>query len=265
MLDLDLTTIAFQLVNFIVLAVGLYFLLFKRIIKKADQRNQELAAMHQETLRNLEESEKIRAQAEEYLKNINLEVDKNIDQALKDLEAAHQEVLQQTKAEVDEVFHQRREDTVHLQRRIIEEFQQDLLDTIIQVSLHTLQLAAPEELHHTLLNQMNESVWDLGKSDMHKVESIRKSLENREPLLMVESPLPLSKEEKALLTRTFSALADKNIKMELKIHKELVAGLKVRLGDLVVDNTLSSKLEEISESTKASLQEKFNQLKADEN
>ena len=107
---------------------------------------------------------------------------------------------------------------------------------------------------------MNERVWDLGKNEMRRVESIRKSLADREPTLSVETAKPLSKEERAMVIRTFSALADKNVKLDLKINESLVSGLRVRLGDFIVDNSLATKLEEISDTTLKNLTNRLDQL-----
>ena len=95
---------------------------------------------------------------------------------------------------------------------------------------------------------------------MRRVDTIRKSLGDREPVLEVHTAKPLSQEEKAKLMRTFSALADKNVKLELNIDPDLVAGLRVRLGDFIVDNSLATKLNEISENTTRQLSDKLEKL-----
>ena len=41
MLDLDITTIIWQIVNFLVLAAALYFLLFKQVMKVVEKRTEE--------------------------------------------------------------------------------------------------------------------------------------------------------------------------------------------------------------------------------
>jgi len=54
MLDIDLTTILAQIINFLVTAVALYFLLFKPTIKRIEERSQEKEQM----LLNAKEKEK---------------------------------------------------------------------------------------------------------------------------------------------------------------------------------------------------------------
>ncbi len=260
MLEIDLVTILFQIINFVVLAAALYFLLFKRMIQKADQRKVEAEVVRQESLQNLEESRQLRAEAEAYLNNINQKVDEHIEKAKLEIEQHREEVLQATKEEAEGIYKQRKEDTIRTQKRTVEKFRKEILDTIVEVSQQTLQQTTPEEIHHLLITQMNERVWDLGKSEMRRVDTIRKSLADREPVLEIHTAKPLTQEEKAKLIRTFSALADKNVKLELNIDPDLVAGLRVRLGDFIVDNSLATKLSEISENTTRHLSDKLEKL-----
>jgi F-type H+-transporting ATPase subunit b len=260
MLEIDFATIVFQIINFLVLVIALYFLLFKKIIKQTETRKQEAEAMRQEELENLEESKRLRAEADAYYNNIEQKIDEYVDKAKSEIELNRFQVLEKTKSDAEAIYKQRQEDAFRTQQQTIKKFQKDILDIIIDVSLQTLELTTPDEIHHMLVKQMNERVWDLGKTEMRRVENIRKSLANREPKLAVETAKPLTKEEKALVIRTFSALADKNVKLELKIDESLVSGLRVRLGDFIVDNSLSKKLQEISDITLKKLSEKMEQL-----
>lgn len=260
MLNIDLTTILFQIVNFIVLAVALYFLLFKNVIKRTEERDRENEALRHEIMVNLEESEKLKAEAEAYFNNIEQKIDEYVDKAKSEIELNRFQVLEKTKSEAEAIYKQKQEDAFRTQQQTIKKFQKEVMDVIVDVSLQTLQLTTPEEIHHLLVKQMNERVWELGKNEMQRVESIRKSLSNREPTLAIETARKLTKEEVAGVIRTFSALADKNVKLDLNVDESLVSGLRVRLGDFIVDNSLSTKLEEISELTTKKLKDRLNQL-----
>ncbi len=257
MLEIDFVTILFQVANFVILAAALYFLLFKSMLKKAENRKKEAEAIRQETLENLEESKRVRATAEEYLNNVERKIDEYIDKAKSEIEINHQQILEETKAKADVIFKQRQDDAIRMQKKTIENFQKEILNTIQEISLQTLQFTTPDDIHHLLVQQMNERVWELGKNEMRRVETIRKSLADREPVLAVETAKALTKEEKAGIIRTFSALADKNVKLDLKTNESLVAGLRIRLGDFIVDHSLASKLQEISEKSFKKLEERL--------
>ena len=130
MLEIDFVTILFQILNFVVLAVALYFLLFKRMIQKGDQRKAEAEAVRQESLQNLEESRQLRAEAQAYVDSINQMVDEHIEKAKQEIEQHREEVLQATREEAEGIYKQRKEDTIRTQKRTVEKFRKEILDTI---------------------------------------------------------------------------------------------------------------------------------------
>jgi F0F1-type ATP synthase delta subunit len=50
-------------------------------------------------------------------------------------------------------------------------------------------------------------------------------------------------------------LADRNVNLEMNTDPSLSAGLRVRLGDIVVDNSLAGQLDELRDNVAQSLQE----------
>jgi len=248
MLDIDFTTVVFQIINFLVLVVILYFLLFKRIIQRAESRKAELDEMRQATLSNFKQSEDLRSELEtskeEFIKNL----DKYISKAKSEIEVARYQVIGELKAEAEQIYRQSLEDTRLSQKHSIEGFQSGITEIALTISKRLLSASAPIELHENMINQITERVWELGKGEMRQVETIRRSLKDREPILSVITAKPLTKDQQGNIIRTFSALADKNIKLEIKLDENLISGLHVRLGDYIVENSLHAKLEEIKGS-----------------
>ena len=72
MLNINFATILFQFINFIVLVVILYFLLFKKIFSRVQQRKEKLEEIEQATIRNFEESEKSKIDLQKQIEKIRL-------------------------------------------------------------------------------------------------------------------------------------------------------------------------------------------------
>ena len=106
-----------------------------------------------------------------------------------------------------------------------------------------------------LIDELNKEIWDMGKSDMPQVRTIRDSLAERTPTVNVVSAKELPPEQQRALVRTFSALADRNVNMEIEINPELIAGIRIRMGDLVVENNLATELAELRSEVIESLEE----------
>ena len=260
MLEINLATIIFQVVNFLVLFGILYFLLFKRIIERANNRKKELEDIRQQTLANFEKSEDLRKQLEESLDTIHEQVDEYISNAKAELEVDRYQVLEETKKQAEQLIKQAQSNAAVLQTREIEENQDKVLGTIIQIVENIINNSVPDEFHESLVEQINDRVWDMGKKEMRNVDLIRKSLAEREPTLSVVTPRQLTKEQQAAIIRTFSALADKNVKLQITKDQSLISGLRIRLGDYIIDNSVKAKLDSIKENTMDEFREKLQVL-----
>ncbi|HEC33912.1 MAG TPA: hypothetical protein ENI37_04275, partial [Chloroflexi bacterium] len=61
-------------------------------------------------------------------------------------------------------------------------------------------------VHDSLVQQLSDRIWELGRSEMERVETFRRSLGDRAPTAYVTTARPLSPEQQGLLARTFTAL-----------------------------------------------------------
>lgn len=260
MLNFDLTTIIFQFVNFLILVIVLYFLLFKKLVQRSESRKKELEKLHQKTIQNYEESERLRSEMEDSLVNIKTKVDEYISKAKSELEVDRFQVLNDTKAEAEQILRRAKENVAFAQNQSSEKFHAELLDAMMEINLQILSKSTPDEIHDNLIKQINERVWELGKKEMRQVETIRKSLKDREPTVSVETAKPLTKKQLADLMRTFSALADKNVKLEIIDNKSLGSGARIRLGDFIVDNSYSSKFDEMKKDAAEELKKRMKEL-----
>ena len=245
MLNINFTTIIFQFINFIILAVALYFLMFKKIFSRVQQRKEKLEEIEQAAIQNFEESEKAKIDLQKQIENAQTLVDGRIAQAKSELEVSRYQIIDATKAKAEKIIKQSIESAEFEQKRSIEKFNNELTTSIMEIIKQILFKHSPDIIHNSLVKQTNERIWELGKKEMDRVETIRRSLKDREPALSVETAFPLSKEQQANIVRTFSALADKNVKLDVVLKKDLGSGVRIRLGDFIINNSLDSLLDEI--------------------
>ena len=94
----------------------------------------------------------------------------------------------------------------------------------------------------------------MGKTDMRAVQGLRDSLVDRFPTVEVSVPRELTIEQHNKLLNTFNALADKEVEFEVNIDKNLVAGIKARIGDVILDNSIGSHLESLRDEINQKLE-----------
>ena len=245
MLDINITTILFQFINFIILAVVLYFLLFKKIFKRVQARKQKLDEIELKANMHLKEAEKMRIDLQKQITDAQVIIDKYISHAKSELEAIQFQIIDATKIKAEKIINHAIETAEFEQKRSMDEFNEEITTSIIEIVKQIFNKYSPEVIHNSLVQQTNERIWELGKKEMGRVETIRRSLKDREPALSVDTAFPLSKEQQANIVRTFSALADKNVRLEVFLKKDLGSGIRIRLGDFIINNSVDDLLDEI--------------------
>ena len=254
MLDLDLSTIIWEIVNFLVLTVALYYLVFKPMTRRAEERAVEKAANRAALIADREDAAKKLQEIDERLLNLDEEIQKITEDAYDNSQILQRDLLEATRVEakqimMDAVTESRKEQEVDIKR-----LQSNLVETVIHLTNETLVQVTPAKAHDELLDEMTRTIWNMGKTDIRMVNSIRESLAERIPTVEVFVPRELSTEQYMKLLNTFNALADKEVELEITVQPDLVAGIKARVGDIVLDNTVKARLEEMREAVDRKLE-----------
>lgn len=245
MLDLDLSTILWEIVNFLIITVILYFLVFKPMTKRAEARAVEKAAAKAELEANRAESAVRIKEINERLINLDKEIQTITDEAYASSQILRDELLAATREEASQIML----DAVHEARKEqlveIRDNQAALVDTVLSLTKAAMQKLIPAETHEHLLDELTSYIWNLGKDDMQLVQKIRDSLAERNAFVELSLPMAPSQEQYMKLYNTFNALTDADVELEVTEDPSLVAGAKARIGDIVLDNSIAAQIEKM--------------------
>ena len=255
MLELDLATIVFQVINFLVLAYVLNRWVFQPVLRQSAARAQERQRLMQELAAERQQLAETRATLEKKTAALEEESDHILAESRREALQEQQQLLDDARAEADEVVKEAQADARRLRRQSMEELHAEIVDTILEVSSNTLARAVPPEVHDRLVQRLAERIREMGRTDMARVEAIRRSVGDREAVAFVETARELTAEHQTQLARILTALADHRVNMELSIEPGLVAGVRVRLGDTVMDSSIAGQLEELRSSVSSTLDE----------
>jgi len=255
MLELDLATVLFQVLNFLVLTALLYKFMFGPIMQRVQARAAEKERLAHEMAEDRQAVADMRAELEKRLTHADKEAADIINQAQEKADAEREQLLQEAYAEAEQILERAQTDTLALKKQTLADFHDELLDTILEISVQVMYHVAPTELQGVLVEQLKDRIWEMGRSDIERVEKIRRGLGERTPTAYITTAQPLTPEQQGSLVRTFSALADRNVNLEMSTDPSLAAGLRVRLGDIVVDNSLAGQMDELRHNVTQSLQE----------
>jgi F-type H+-transporting ATPase subunit b len=254
MLDLDLTTIVLEILNFLVLSAGLYYLLFRPVMRRVEARAAEKARAQGEMERMLKEAEEHKAEWESRLAGVDEEIDRLLDEARERIERERRQMLEAIRSEAEQAREEAEIDIQRHQKQELREFNHYVLNTLIALSGELIEKTAPPEVHDRLVREVNDFVWRLGKEKPREVDTLRRSLGDRTPTVHIVSARELSPDQQRGLVKTFSALTDRNVNFELETDPHLYGGVRVRVGDLLVDTSIAAQLERVRSETRNNLQ-----------
>jgi F-type H+-transporting ATPase subunit b len=257
MLNLDWATIAFQIANFLVLTGALYYFVLRPIMGRVRERRVEKREMMEEIREDRQEAERLRNQLEERLSEAEEEADEIVTKAQKRAEAQRQEMLEEVEEEIERMLVDARADVQQMRKKTVDEFHDELIEAMMDISAEVIGQAAPPELHNKLVEQLADRIWEMGQEEMERVRAFRQSLGERTPTARVTTPRPLSSEQQGELARTFTALADRNVDIQVKTDPSLAAGVRVRIGDIVVDSSIAGRLKDVREQASKALEKRL--------
>lgn len=257
MLELDFWTIILQVVNFTVLALVLYWLLFKPMKRMIQARQEEKERL----IRELEQERQMlsvqRAMLDERLSRLDEEAANILMLAREQAEAERAELLHQARAEVEQIMAEAHTDAYRMRKQALEAFNNDLVEALIEISGSILGKLVSPQMHDSLVRQLSNSIWELGRTEIQRVEVFRQALGSREPTAHITSARPLTQEHQGLLARTLTALADRHVNLDVRVDPKMIAGVQVRVGDLMVDSSVWGQLEALREQAMRDLEERF--------
>ncbi len=250
-------TLLFQVVNFLIFAYVLTRFVFRPLIAKAEARAEEREALFEEARQVREESQELRETWEARVEQAEEEAASIIEEAQQKAEKEREAVLQEAQEEVERIMVEAHADAARMRQQALEEFREELIAAVLDVSGVVIRQLAPDTLHAGMVQQLSDRIWEMGRSEMGRVEDFRRSLGERTPTAHVKTAHSLSQELRGNLARTLSALADRNVNLEIEVDPGLVAGVRLRLGDLVIENSIAGELNALENEVSTALRERL--------
>jgi F0F1-type ATP synthase delta subunit len=209
----------------------------------------------QQAREDREEAKRLRQELREQLADAEQKADQIVTEGQKRAEVERQQMLEEIEAEIEQMLADARQDVRQMRQQAVDEFHEELIEAILDVSAQMIGQTAPEEMHDTLLKQLTDRIWEMGREEMERVRAFRRSLGERTPTAHVTTAKALTSQQQGELARTLSALADRSVDLHVETDPSLAAGMRVRLADIVVDNSIAGRLGELREETSQALKE----------
>jgi F-type H+-transporting ATPase subunit b len=245
MLEIDPLRILFQAINFLILVFLLYRLLFRPVVSAVRERSARTEALIRSAQEERDRAKALQGELEERQRRAEVQADEIVTQARQQAAEEQRALLDAAREEAERLISEARAEVRRERQQTIAQYYDSMLDLLLDVSGRLIGRVMPDVTHDALVNQISERIYELGRESMAQVEAFRRSIAGREPDALVISPRALTPEQQGQLARTLTALADRHVNLRIEQDPQLVAGVRLRMGDLVIENSIQGELERL--------------------
>jgi F-type H+-transporting ATPase subunit b len=242
MLELDWKTLLFQVINFLVLLALLVRFLFRPLRAKLNERGRIVAETIQRARDQEAEAAQIRSQWQERMHTVEQQAEEMIQVAQREAQAKSANLLQEARIRMDRLTEEMRADLERHRNEIIVQHYDEILDTVMTLSGHVVQSVTTRRTHDDLVTNFCASIYHMPQSD---VAEYRRIMSGRVPTAFVRTPVALTPEQSRTVEDTLSSLMDQRVSLRVAVDPSLVAGIQVRLGDKLMENSVRQQLTRI--------------------
>jgi len=232
-LGIDWKILLIQALNFLVLFLILKWLFFKPFIaalKRDKKKIEEIHRAREEIQRKREEMEK---EEEKIIQEAKKKAREIIQENERVTEKEREEMVEKIEKETRAILKRARERARIEAEKIKKEEKEEILKKTKEILKEVLSKSFTNQMHRNLVKEIIEK---LKRTDFSKVEK------EGVVLVRVVSAHPLGKEEKKEISDLlFEKLKNPAVKNE--VNPNLIAGIKLIMGEFLIDESLASKIE----------------------
>jgi len=227
--------IVIQVVTFIVLFVILR-LLFYNQLQFAMHR---LQGLHEE---NLSKQEKLKQEIEEAKKQRAVEIQQGKEEAKRIIDLARTEadkirstMLTEAEQRTRIIAEEKTEELEILKKAFIANFEKNVVSFAVDIIKIIFTQEGREALQHGFIDEL---LSELSNVEASELKTINKKIK-------LVSVFPLAAEQKEKIKKMLAAKAGFSIEIEEDLDKDLIAGMVLNAGSLVIDGSLKNRIKKI--------------------
>jgi F-type H+-transporting ATPase subunit b len=252
MININWSTLLFQIFNFVVMVVILTRFFFKPVVRILDERAKRVTNALDEAERREKEAADAYAEYQEKLSQTQQQVAALRQQAQQDLDQARKSALGETREEIEKMRKQAELELGDARQKAIRQHQRDLGQLATTLSEKLMRDAGGEAFQRASIAQFVDQLAALA------VDAYRAVLEDTESEvvhLQLNSARELDAGVRAQIETWVQEKTDKPVDIKYRIDANLIAGATMRLGDVVVDGSLAGQLQRLGERYTADLEQ----------
>jgi F-type H+-transporting ATPase subunit b len=235
-----------QIVNFLILFLALRLLLWKPMLKMLNERKQRIARGLEDAEQARRDRERAQAEYEERIKQAGQEREEILVRAAGEGEQAKAEALAQARAQAEQIVAEGKETVERERQQMLAELRNQVAALSIAAANKLIGEALDEQRQHRLIDEFFSGI-KAGRVVVMEEQELEQAKAG-EVTATVTSALPLTGEEKAVVSGGLAEQLDQVPAIEFKVDPAILGGLVIKVGNKVIDGSVGGRLEALRES-----------------
>lgn len=226
------------LIIFIILIVVFRQVLNQNVIvatKHLEELNEDYDKKQKEIDRRLEEANRT---AKELVVKAQEEAEKEKSRIIKETEAERDKILKEARAGSEEIIQQADKS----RQLLLSELDERVAKEAVNKACELIQRTLPEQFKRDIHSQW---IKELAEASLNQMSRLHLPEEVQE--VKITSAFSLREEERRSLSKKLKELLGKDVTLKEEVDSNIVAGLIVTIGSLVLDGSLKNKIQEQAE------------------
>jgi F-type H+-transporting ATPase subunit b len=244
MININWSTLLFQIMNFGIMVFVLSRVFFKPVIRILDQRSEQVTKSLQEAQERERKAAEAQAHYEQTLADAQEQVLVLQQQAQEELLQTKQQVLTEAKAQVQSMRETAEQDLDQARQQAVAEHRRELGNLAVDLSSRLIRQSGGVAFQEATLQEF------LDRLDRLTPENYRQDLPADDTSLLrvqVVSAQALDERQRTALETRTAKLLEREIEVRYRVDAGLIAGATMRFGGTVIDGSLSGQLQNLNE------------------
>ncbi|MBD3346654.1 MAG: hypothetical protein GF401_16485 [Chitinivibrionales bacterium] len=221
-MEIDIVTIVAQIINFLILAAVLYFVLFRRIVKAMKTREEKINQQIDESRRKNQEAEKLKQEYETKMKEFEKKQSDLLTSAKEDASKKGEEMTQKAREEAERQKKQWIQDFQSEWEQSLDQVTGQAREMLFELSAKMVTALGGEDMQkgvmHAFVNRMTQS----------KDTTVKEFLESADGPINIVSSHPLSKKEKSEIEEAIRAITENKPSLSFTTDEHIKLGIEIR-------------------------------------
>lgn len=250
-MQVDWFTLTAQIVNFLLLLFILKKLLFERVMRAMQKREQHIADQIERAGNKEKKAESLKQELENKRRDWEEEKDAREKQLKQELDEKRKQWMEKARQEVDARRKDWEEQLENDRQSFEKNFRAEAAQQVFDISRRVLNDLADESMENAMLRCFSDR---FDRMDEKETERLSEALEETDRTLTVETRFDLSDSQKESLSELANRKFDRNVRLRTRKDAALIAGISLKAGGWTLDWHVADYLDALREMWRKQLE-----------